>query len=434
MRPALFRRQLGLLRDVPGFRLLFLATGASGLGTMLAVIALMVDVFDRTGSGTWVAALLIADFLPMLVIGLLLGPLVDRFSRRRLMVVADLVRGVAFVALLFAPGPAAIVFIAAVVGFASGFFRPAVYAGLPSLVRDRDLPQANALFVAAENVTWLAGPLLGGVLLTIAGPSVPYVVNAFTFLVSAALLLRIPSVSLGAGERGGGGHWRDLAEGFRVVRGARALVTVLVAWTIVMFANAGVNVAEVALVKVSFDAGDFHFGALMAAAGCGLVLGSVTAGAGLERFPVAWLYGGALLLMAIGTGAAAAAPTVWVAMGLVVVSGFGNGVAGVCNPLLVQRGAPNRVRGRVFTVIMSVNFAALGLGMIVAGRLTDLVGARWVWALAAAIYAVGALVAVALARGLDVRGMLAEEEEEVPEELLVVAAGAPQTVQAPESG
>jgi MFS family permease len=109
VRPALLRRQLGLLADVPGFRLLFLATGASGLGTMLAIIALMVDVFDRTGSGTWVAALLIADFLPMLVIGLLLGPLVDRFSRRRLMVVADLVRGAAFVALLFAPGPAAIV-------------------------------------------------------------------------------------------------------------------------------------------------------------------------------------------------------------------------------------------------------------------------------------------------------------------------------------
>jgi MFS family permease len=423
---SLLRRQLELLKGARSFKLLFFATLGSGLGTMLALIALMVDVFDRTGSATWVAALLIAEFLPMLVIGLLLGPFVDRFSRRRLMVVSDLVRAAAFVALIFAPNPATIVALAAVVGFASGFFRPAVYAGLPNLVRERELPQANALFQAAENLTWLLGPLIGGVLLTAAGPVVPYGVNVFTFLLSAALLLMIPAAHLAAGAAAGDGHWRELAEGFRVVRGSRPLVLVLVVWTVVMFANAGVNVAEVALVKVAFEAQDFHLGVMMATAGAGLVLGSLTAGAGVERVPIPLLYGGALVLMAVGTGAAAASPTVWLAAALVVISGFGNGVAGVLNPLLVQRGAPNRVRGRAFTVIMSVNFAALGLGMILSGRLTDMLGSRWVWALAAGTYAVAASIAVVLGRGIDVRGVLRGEEDTFREELLVAAAGAPQ--------
>ncbi len=71
------RRQFELLRRARSFNLLFLATLGSGIGTGLAVIALIVDVFDRTDSGKWVAALLIVDFLPMLAIGLLLGPLVD---------------------------------------------------------------------------------------------------------------------------------------------------------------------------------------------------------------------------------------------------------------------------------------------------------------------------------------------------------------------
>jgi MFS family permease len=199
-----------------------------------------------------------------------------------------------------------------------------------------------------------------------------------------------------------------------------------VVWTVVMFANAGVNVAEVALVKVAFEAGDFHLGLLMATAGGGLVLGSLTAGAWVERIPVPALYGGALLLMATGTAAAAASPTIWLAAALVVVSGFGNGVAGVLNPLLVQRGAPNRVRGRAFTVIMSVNFAALGLGMIVAGRLTDVVGSRAVWGVAAGTYVVAAAIAVALARGIDVRETLAAQDDEVRDELVVAAAGAPQ--------
>ena len=66
-----------------------------------------------------------------------------------------------------------------------------------------------------------------------------------------------------------------------------------------------------------------------------------------------------------------------------VLSGAGNGVAIVCNSLIVQRGAPDHLRGRAFTTIMSVNFALLGFGMALAGPITDAVGARWTYALAA---------------------------------------------------
>jgi len=99
---VLLPRRLSLLSWAYDFRLLFLATLGSGFGTYLAAIALTVDVYDRTGSGTWVAALLVVDFLPIIVIGLTLGPLVDRLSRRGLMVVSDLVRLGVFCALPFA--------------------------------------------------------------------------------------------------------------------------------------------------------------------------------------------------------------------------------------------------------------------------------------------------------------------------------------------
>jgi MFS family permease len=408
-------RQVDLLRRAPSFRLLFLSTLGSGLGTGLAVIALTVDVFDRTGSGKWVAALLVCDFLPMLAIGLFLGPLIDRFSRRRVMIAADLVRFAVFLALPFAPGPGAIVALAAVIGFATGFFRPAVYAGMPNLVDERDLPHANSLFQAIENLTWMLGPLLGGLLLVGAGPEVPYFVNAATFLFSAVLVARIPSRLLQLEEAASEGHLRDLAAGFRLVLHSRPLVTVLVAWTVVMVANAFVNVAEVALAKVSFDAGNFGLGLLMAAAGFGLMTGSVFAGPWLERRPVSEVYGGAIGLMAAGIGAAAVSPTAWVAAACVVVSGFGNGVASVCNPYLVQRGAPDRMRGRAFTVIMSVNAAFLGLGMAGAGPFTDSAGARWVWGAAAALYAVSGAIGLVLARGVrDASPAAAGAQEAVP--------------------
>jgi len=93
--------------------MLLLATFGSGLGTWLAFVALTVDVYDRTHSGPWVSALLIADFLPMIAIGLLFGPLVDRLSRRGLLVAADLARFVVFCALPFATSAGQIVALAA---------------------------------------------------------------------------------------------------------------------------------------------------------------------------------------------------------------------------------------------------------------------------------------------------------------------------------
>ena len=100
-RPHVAGTQLSLLGREPAYRRLFLATLGSGAGTWLALVALEVDVWLRTESSGWVAALLIADLLPTFAIGLLVGPLVDRLSRRRLMVGADLVRFAVFAVLPF---------------------------------------------------------------------------------------------------------------------------------------------------------------------------------------------------------------------------------------------------------------------------------------------------------------------------------------------
>jgi len=137
--------QLALLRE-PQLRRLFMATLGSGVGTYLAAIALTVDVFDRTGSGAWVSALLIVEFLPVIAIGLTAGPLIDRLSRRGLMIVSDLARSVVFAALPFVDSPGAIVALAGIAGVATGLFRPSVLAGMPNLVPDAELPSANSLF------------------------------------------------------------------------------------------------------------------------------------------------------------------------------------------------------------------------------------------------------------------------------------------------
>ena len=396
-------RQVALLRNPPSFGLLALATLASGLGTWLAFVALTVDVYDRTHSATWVSALFIADFLPAIVIGIAAGTIVDRMQRRRLMIISDLVRVVVFLALPFAGSAGVIVALAAVAGFATGFFRPAVYAGLPNLVPDEELASANSVLQTIENAAWAVGPLLGGILVAATGPDVAYVINAFTFLVSAALLTRIPGRLLQAAAAAGHGYWRDLAEGFALIRRSRALLTILAAWNVVMLATAGANVSEVVLAKEAFDAGDFGYGLLVGATGVGLAIGSLLAGSVLESRALSAVYGTAIGVIALGMGVAAVSPNVWIAAVCVAFVGAGNGAAVVCNALLVQRGAPDELRGRAFTVLMSSNYVVLGLGMLAAGPITDAIGPREVWALAAVLSGVAALIGLAMARGVSTR-------------------------------
>ena len=406
--------RLGLLRRAPDYRRLILATLGSGAGTYLAAIALTVDVWDRTHSGKWVSALLIADFLPIILIGLLLGPLVDRVSRRGLLIASDLSRVFIFAALPFAGSATVVVVLAALSGIATGFFRPAVYAGMPNLVSDDDLPNANSLLQAAENLTWMIGPVIGGALIAAQGPDLAYWLNAASFLVSIALLVRIPAQRLQSGAIVSRGHWQDLGDGFRAVLGTRTLVAVLVVWNIVFLGNAAVNVGEVVLAKVSLGAGNFGFGVLVGTSGLGLTIGSIAATSLLDRFGTRLGYACSIALMGIGFGIAAVAPTLAVAMAGVLVGSLGNGVAVVCNALLVQRGAPDELRGRVFTVIMSSNYTAFGLGMVAAGPLVDEFGARWLWAGASVAFLLGAATAVVLTRGVDVSPAAAERELDVP--------------------
>jgi MFS family permease len=388
------------VRRSPEFGLLFLATAGSAFGTYVAAIALTIHIKQETESGIWVAALLIAEFAPIVLIGLLFGPLVDRFSRRWLMVVSDVVRVGLFVALLFVDSPAAIVAIAALVGVATGFFRPAAYAGLPNLVPDEELTNANSLLQTVETLAWMIGPVLAGLMLTVWSPSVPYAVNAVTFLVSAYFIFLIPESKLRSQESLTAGHWRDVADGLRLVITAAPLRTVLVIWSVVLVGSAAVNVAEVFFAQDVLGAGDIGFGVIVGATGVGLAIGSYLAAPSIGRVGLRRHYVGSLVLLGIGWGGAALSTSIYVAVPFVVAATIGNGAAIVANQIFVQRGATDRFRGRALATIMSTNYAVLGVAMAVAGVATDLYGARAVWLAASAVFFLAALGALAMTRWL----------------------------------
>jgi DHA3 family macrolide efflux protein-like MFS transporter len=408
--PSPLSRQLGLLRRAGSFRLLFLATLGSGIGTWMATIALTIDVDERTNSPWWVSALFIVTFLPSIVVGLAAGPLVDRLSRKRLVISADLTRLGVFSALPFVGSALGMIALAAVAGIANSFFRPAVLAGVPNLVAQGDLAHGTALLQATDWAAATLGPILGGVLTGASSPHVVYWINAATFAYSALLLLRIPARLLQSEQAISRGHWRDLAEGMTAFRQSAALVTVVVAFGFAMLASGLINVSEVFLAKHVLDRGAFGFGLLWAASGLGLVVGSLFSGSMLENRDVTSIFPLVFLPWAAGILGAGIAPNIWVASSAMVLAGFGNGLAFPMMVLIIQRYTADRLRGRAFTLVISAHNALLGIAMAGAGALLNFTNARWTYGLASGLLATASVTALVLSRSLTTRTMLTRQQ------------------------
>ena len=183
----------------PNFRYLFLGQSASSVGDQVVIVALALYVTERTGSATDLGFVLAAQALPMIALILFGGVWADRFGgpgRRRIMIGADSVRAglhLTLAALIFAGGASVfeMIVIEALFGAARAFFNPA-YAGLvPQTVPDDHVQEAQALSGLTANLAIMVGPAIGTVLILTVGAGAAFGLDAATFVISAALLMRV---------------------------------------------------------------------------------------------------------------------------------------------------------------------------------------------------------------------------------------------------
>ena len=170
-------------------RLLIGGTGLSQIGDWLYNVALIVFVFDRTGSAAWVAAAGVVRLVPYVLFGTIGGMIADRRPRRSTMIASDVIRAmVMFVMTVVVARDGSPVLAVVLAGVATTFsvaYGPCVNAAIPRLVDEDDLSVVNTLSATVTNLSYALGPALGGVLLILGSPSAALAVNGFTFLVSA---------------------------------------------------------------------------------------------------------------------------------------------------------------------------------------------------------------------------------------------------------
>jgi MFS family permease len=380
------------------FLRLWIGQGTSFLGDAVSMIALVVLVVQITGSASAVGGALIARLLPTLA-SPLAGVLADRLDRRLVLVASDLARAVFVLGLIFARDLATIYVLVFLLGLARTLFNPTVRAAFPSVVGGGDLTRANALIGGTFSVSETAGPALGGLLVATVGVDAAFVLDAATYLISAAMLSLIP---LPRPEREEAGFGEDLRSGFAYLARSRVpLAIVLGAFLTVLTINITIP-AEIFLAKETFDAGDAGYGLLVGLYGGGMVLGSalmVALGDRVRLLPLYFFGVFAIALALLGTGLS---PTFGLALGALAVAGIANGTENVTTETILQKRVPEAFLGRVF----SVRFLGFSVGEILAygmgGAIVDASGVRFTYLLAgAATAAAGLVILVILAIAPD---------------------------------
>ena len=399
-----------LLKSSPSLRRFFAARLQSELGDGAAYVALVLVAYQRLHSGWAIALVLLADFLPGIVLSVPFGALADRFSRRRLAVAADLLRACAFIALVLVPSFAATVGFALLAGVGSALFHPAVNAALPGLVTEEQRSPATALNGSMSSIGLTVGPALTAVVLLFSRPTSILAVNGVTFLVSALLLSRVPFAGPTAATVGPddpdperGSLFSSAVEGMRSAARIPGVSALLLVGAISVLAGGLMNVAEPLLATGPLHAGSAGYSVLVTAYGTGMVAASfINARARSEITSLRRRLLLGILLEGIGMIASAAAPSLGAAIASFALTGASNALLLGPELRLFQELVSERLLGRVFGLRGMLCNAAFVVAFLSAGAVIELIGARGVFALGGgALLALAAVSTVAFRPGRD---------------------------------
>jgi len=372
-----------LLRGNRGFRQVWLGQVVSQMGDWFDTIALYTIILNLTGSGRAVGLLLVARFVPSFIFGPVSGVVADRFSRRSIMIVSDLLRAVVVLGFLFVRRADQLWIVYTLTVFQLGlstFFEPAKTAVIPSIVTDRELVAANAI----SSVTWSAmltiGAAIGGLVTGWFGTNVAFILDALSYLLSAALIASVQIPKREAREKKKFTINRALGisetiEGIRYVkRRSRVLALLLVkpAWGL----GGGILTLLAVFGEKIFPVGKSAatgIGVLFAARGIGTAVGPIVArrisGEGKTRMQtsigIAFLIGGAFYI------AFGATHSFLFALFFLGLAHTGGSILWVFSTVLLQRGVEDSFRGRVFAAELALLTLTMAISNYLTGELLD---------------------------------------------------------------
>jgi putative nucleotidyltransferase with HDIG domain len=383
------------------FRRLWLGQAISYFGDIVSLTGLGILTYLITGSAQYVVIAFLARALPTAVFGILAGPVVDRFDRKRTMIWADLLRAVLAISIpLFAfSGHLWLVFASVFFSAAaSAFFQPAKLASVPNLLPPRLLMKGNALISASEKAIEIAGYAAAG-LIALWSVALVFFIDAATFFLSAAMIIAIALPAMAHWSKASflGSVLGDIRAGVLYLARQRAL-TGLTLLTLAATILATMIFPLIVVLAYQLDSGGFPkseaYSLLLMAVAVGALVGTFAAprAAARLRSGVAIVLG--LVGMGVGLVTAGVTPFLWIAVLAMLVSGFANMIYYVPAITATQEAAEDRFRGRVMAGRSTVIQIGFLVGLSVGGLLSVSLGTARVFVVSGSLLIVTGLVAL----------------------------------------
>ncbi len=394
------------------FGLLWAAMTVSLLGDGIYFVAIAWQVYELSNAPTALSVVGVAWTLPNVLLILIGGVLSDRFDRRTLMIVSDVVRGLAIglIALLALTDSLEfwhLLVLVAVYGAGEALFAPAFQAIVPDIVPAEHLVQANSLDMLMRPLAaQLAGPAIGGLMVAAFGTGVAFAFDAATFGVSALCLLAMGKRPLPWREDSISvrGALADIREGFGFARSERWLwASLLAAAVSLLFSFGASQVLLPFVIKNDLGGGSGDYGLALAAVGVGSILAAVVVGRGaLPRRPIAVMFSGWVTAV-VCVGLWGLATEVWQIIAISVVRGAGISVGLVVWMTLMHTRIPRHLLGRVSSVDWMLSMSLIPLSFAAIGPVAEAFGAR------ETLVAAGLLGAAVIGAAPFVFGLLPDE-------------------------
>ncbi len=394
---------LATFRGNPPLRRLLIVWAQSCVGTGAGYVALLLLTVGRLHTGWWIAAVLLADYLPAIAFGAWFGGLADRYSKRRLLIVANLVQAAAYGGLALSHTAAPIVLLALLAGTGGAIERPAVRAALP-VIAGEGSQVAAAVYDTARWGGMTAGPLVAAGLVAVGSVALPLALNGASFVIAAALIatVSIPSATQDETREPTGSGVRA---GLAVALSLPAIAIVVACSAGTFIAGGLLNVCEPLFARRVLLGSPSDYALLVASYCAGMVLASALVAHLGSRPPRALIgrFVAAVALTAAGMGASALAGSVGLAAITFAATGVGNALLLVSGTQLILTTVPVEVQGRLFGAKDTLEGACFLIGLAAAGGLVTAEGVRTSLATAAAICAFCGLAGAVALRGRAAR-------------------------------
>lgn len=361
-----------LLKTNRPFRNLWYGQVVSELGDWLNSIAIYILVLQLSGTGTAMATVMVAKLLPIFFVSPLAGVLIDRMDRKVIMITSDVLRFVVVLGFLLVNEAEDLwlLYSLAVVEIAlAGFFEPARSAIIPSLTPREDLVTANALSGSTWSVMLAVGAALGGVLVSVFGIKTAFVIDAFTFLLSAWFIARIqyPKEALAKekAERSDASGFKTLVDGMRYLVSQPMIFVLALMKSGLAIAGGVMTLIPLYANKMfaSASAVSMAIGAMYSARGLGAALGPILIkkffGDSTRVLQISILLG--FFLGSLSYFLFAQSHSLWSASLSIALATFFGSIIWVFSSALIHLEADSRYLGRVFSTEMALLTLVMGL-------------------------------------------------------------------------